>query len=103
MVRGVGGWGLGLLPMRYWGDFEGIVVGWGGVAGGRGWLAAVGAGSRERELGSGERCDVSVGGEDVAGGGPTVEDTDDVASGFADDTGGGVPELPAETFRLCPG
>ena len=38
MVRGVGGWGLGLLPMRYWGDFEGIVVGWGGV----GWLVGMG-------------------------------------------------------------
>ena len=43
MVRGVGGWGLGLLLVRYWGDFEGIVVGWGGVAGGRGWLLSVGA------------------------------------------------------------
>ena len=43
MVRGVGGWGLGLLLVRYWGGFEGIVVGWGGVAGGRGWLLSVGA------------------------------------------------------------
>lgn len=31
--------------------------------------------------GSGEGGDVSVGGDDVCGGGPAVEDADDVASG----------------------
>ncbi len=54
----------------------------------------VGAGLRSVEGG-----DASVGGEDVRSGGPTVEDADDVASGFTNNAGGCVPERPAEPFR----
>jgi len=48
---------------------------------------------------SGERGDVSVDGEDVGGGGPAVEDTDNVAAGGSDDAGGGMPELSAQSFE----
>ena len=45
---------------------------------------------------------MSVGGEDVGGGGPS-EDADDVASGFTNDAGGCVPQLPAQPFGQRPG
>ena len=76
----------------------------GAGSGGRGGVAVprpafgIGAGRR-----SGEGGDVSVGGEDVGGGGPSVEDADDVASGFTNDAGGCVPQLPAQPFGQRPG
>ena len=47
-------------------------------------------------LGSGECGDGPVGGDDLCGGGPSVEDAHDVTTGGGDDAGGGVPERPAE-------
>ena len=38
--------------------------------------------------------------DEVAGGGPSVVDAHDVAAGFADHAGGGVPERPAQPFRF---
>ena len=83
-----------------WSGCVGVLVVPGVWFGGRGGVAVW----RSR-LGcrSGERGDVSVGGEDVGGGGPSVEDADDVASGFTNDAGGCVPQLPAQPFGQRPG
>ena len=76
-----------------WSGCVGVLVVPGVWFGGRGGVAvwrlavAVGVGCR-----SGERGDVSVGGEDVGGGGPSVTDADDIASGFTNDAGGGGVE-----------
>lgn len=46
----------------------------------------------------GDELDVAVRGEDLAGGGPAVEDPHDVSAGVTHDAGWGVPELPAHCF-----
>ena len=67
-----------------------------------GRVAAIVAGVRGVRR-SGDEGDALVGVEDVAGGGPVVEEADDPPSGVADDPGWGVPELPPEPLRLCRG
>jgi len=56
-----------------------------------------------RGFDSGERGDVLVGAEDVCGGGPGVEDPDDVAPRGCDDACRSMPQGPAEPFRFRPG
>ncbi len=55
---------------------------------------------RREVLCSGEEGDALVGGEDGVGGGPAVEDAHDLRSCSAHDTGGGVPQLPAQRLGL---
>ncbi len=100
------GWLWSGWVMCGWPDLVGAEVGVAAISGlvvvlGRGGLVVSGWGEvfgRWCCLWSGDEFDVVVGGEDFAGGGPAVEDADDVLAGVADDPGRGVPELPSHGF-----
>jgi hypothetical protein len=94
-----------LSPDRTWCDR--VIAAAGFTCGGWGVLPAMGGhavGSPKggrwgwRGSGSGEAGDGLVGTEQMFGGGPAVEDTDDISTGASDDAGGGVPDGPAEPF-----